>query len=280
MQMECPKCGFETENTFCGNCGNQLIIKENPAKNEVQVQTPHTYVKENAVNEKKMRPCKTCGYVISKKAKRCPNCGDKNRRPFQNTGCFKFVLAFFIIIGLISGIGKLSSLYREVNADKQYEEFILYVRENGVYSNGEHTIHIDVSEVYYKNSGSNNSNTTATATITVNSSDTIILKHQGNETNSPKSFNEIIITKDSEVIKTKSQNISDIGTTTRTADIDFGFTRNGFIKSFYSSNSPFGVENSEAMHKGYIDLTLDYVRLYLTVEKAPVSLSDIGFENY
>ncbi len=278
--MKCPKCGFETENVFCGNCGNQLIATIDPRMDEEKNLTFPDFVKQNTYDKKKMHPCKTCGNIIPKKAKRCPDCGDKNRRPVQNTGCFKSVLIFIILIGLIVGGVELSSSYREKNSDNRYDEFVSYVRENGICNNGEYTIHIDVRDVYYKNSGANNSDTNATATITVDSNNTIVFKHQGNETDSPKSSNEIIIKKGDEIIKTKSQNISDLGTTTRTADIDFEFTRNGFVKSFYSSSSPFGIENSEAMHKAYIDLTLDYVKLYLTVENAPVSLADIGFKNY
>ena len=49
----------------------------------------------------KMKNCKACGEEIAKKAKKCPHCGAKNKKPFYKK--LWFWLLVFIIIGSIGG---------------------------------------------------------------------------------------------------------------------------------------------------------------------------------
>jgi RNA polymerase subunit RPABC4/transcription elongation factor Spt4 len=53
--------------------------------------------------QKKMVVCKNCNTPILKKAKACPNCGAKNKKPFYKKGWFVFliiVIAFAILISI------------------------------------------------------------------------------------------------------------------------------------------------------------------------------------
>jgi hypothetical protein len=47
----------------------------------------------------KMKPCKTCGHMIAKNARVCPNCGHKYSRV---SGCFAYVLIFIVVSIMIS----------------------------------------------------------------------------------------------------------------------------------------------------------------------------------
>ena len=52
----------------------------------------------------KMKKCKTCNAEIASSAKSCPSCGAKNKKPIYKRGWF-IVIAFFIVIGTIGGMG-------------------------------------------------------------------------------------------------------------------------------------------------------------------------------
>jgi RNA polymerase subunit RPABC4/transcription elongation factor Spt4 len=49
--------------------------------------------------------CRDCGTVISKTARRCPQCGGKQRRPVKTLSAI-----FVILIGLVALSGHLSTV--------------------------------------------------------------------------------------------------------------------------------------------------------------------------
>ena len=65
-------------------------MNENPnEKNTYEVFNPST-----------MKYCKTCGKVIAKKAKVCPNCGAKNKKPiFKRVSTYIILLIVLIVLG-------------------------------------------------------------------------------------------------------------------------------------------------------------------------------------
>ena len=48
---------------------------------------------------KKMKPCKTCGHEIAKNAKKCPNCGEPNKKKHPVLTILLVLLVLFIIVG-------------------------------------------------------------------------------------------------------------------------------------------------------------------------------------
>lgn len=56
---------------------------------------------------KNMIECKTCGQLIAKTAKKCPNCGAKNKKPIYKRVWFIIlgIIVIIIIIGCIAGGG-------------------------------------------------------------------------------------------------------------------------------------------------------------------------------
>ena len=52
----------------------------------------------------KMTVCKNCNASISAKAKICPSCGAKNKKPFYQRAWF-IILIIIIVIGAIGGNG-------------------------------------------------------------------------------------------------------------------------------------------------------------------------------
>ena len=56
----------------------------------------------------KMIKCKTCSNEIASNAKSCPSCGAKNKKPIYKRGWF-IVVAFFVIVGIINGLGSDNS---------------------------------------------------------------------------------------------------------------------------------------------------------------------------
>lgn len=56
----------------------------------------------------KMIQCKSCSKEIASNAKSCPGCGAKNKKPIYKRPWF-IVVAFFVIVGAVSGSGNDSS---------------------------------------------------------------------------------------------------------------------------------------------------------------------------
>jgi len=52
----------------------------------------------------KMVICRNCNTAIAKKAKICPSCGAKNKKPFYKKAWF-IILAIIVLIGVIGAIG-------------------------------------------------------------------------------------------------------------------------------------------------------------------------------
>lgn len=61
-------------------------------------------MENNEVQENKnMIPCKTCGKMIAKNAKKCPHCGAKNKKPIYKRVWF-IILCVIVLIGIIGAI--------------------------------------------------------------------------------------------------------------------------------------------------------------------------------
>ena len=107
--MNCPKCGFKTDKVFCGNCGNQILSNKTTYLPNEQM-CLQSEDKNNKLKNKKMHSCKTCGYPISKNAKRCPNCDAKNKKAVYKRTWF-WILAILAIV---------LSVYMFINSDLPY----------------------------------------------------------------------------------------------------------------------------------------------------------------
>ena len=57
----------------------------------------------------KMTQCKSCSKEIATKAKFCPSCGAKNKKPIYKRAWFLIVM-FFILVGAIGGAGDDNSI--------------------------------------------------------------------------------------------------------------------------------------------------------------------------
>ena len=61
-------------------------------------------MENNELQENKnMIPCKTCGKMIAKNAKKCPHCGAKNKKPIYKRVWF-IILCIIVLIGIIGAI--------------------------------------------------------------------------------------------------------------------------------------------------------------------------------
>ena len=54
--------------------------------------------------KKKMKKCKTCGQEIARKAKICPHCGAKNKKPFYKRVFFWLILLILTAAVAIYGL--------------------------------------------------------------------------------------------------------------------------------------------------------------------------------
>lgn len=77
--------------------------------------TPSTYQSggdSSANNNKKLIKCSVCGNDMAKNAKKCPNCGAKNKKPFYKRKLFWIiaVVVLCILINLLSGLKKPESV--------------------------------------------------------------------------------------------------------------------------------------------------------------------------
>jgi len=79
--MKCDNCGAPVENGRCTQCG-KLFPAVPPG----------------------MVPCKTCGTLLAKTAKRCPGCGAKIKKPFYKKWWVWAIVAV-VLIGAIGGGG-------------------------------------------------------------------------------------------------------------------------------------------------------------------------------
>lgn len=60
------------------------------------------WVVSSKFEERKLIKCKTCGKEISKKAKVCPFCGERNRSPFQTVlNIALIILIIYTVLDLI-----------------------------------------------------------------------------------------------------------------------------------------------------------------------------------
>ena len=63
-----------------------------------QDQQPLGTAQPSNFNPKTMKPCKSCGQPIAKKAKVCPNCGAKNKKPLFKKPIFWILIVLVVII--------------------------------------------------------------------------------------------------------------------------------------------------------------------------------------
>ena len=65
--------------------------------------------------------CKSCGKEISKSAKTCPNCGEKNKKPIYKAVWF-WVIIVFLLIGVVAGSGSKDNSSSSSNSNKNNQE--------------------------------------------------------------------------------------------------------------------------------------------------------------
>ena len=65
--------------------------------------------------------CKSCGKEISKSAKTCPNCGEKNKKPIYKAVWF-WVIIVFLLISVVAGSGSKDNSSSSSNSNKNNQE--------------------------------------------------------------------------------------------------------------------------------------------------------------
>lgn len=67
-----------------------------------------------SANNKKLIKCSACGNDMAKNAKKCPNCGAKNKKPFYKRKLFWViaVIVLYLLINLLSGLKKPESVVK------------------------------------------------------------------------------------------------------------------------------------------------------------------------
>ena len=141
-----------------------------------------------------MKKCKHCGAEIARKAKVCPHCGGKNKKPiFKRVSFWLMIVILVLIIALIAGSGNQYELsedaatmsaadYKQACKTISYEELardteghqgekfkftgevqqIVYESEGGTseymisVTRGDYDIYTDNVYVYYDNEGGEN----------------------------------------------------------------------------------------------------------------------------
>lgn len=91
--------------------------------NAKRTRPPQNNLKKEEQNMKKTQKCKNCGEIIPVKAKRCPSCGAKNRRPLWKRWWF------WLLVVLVFGFGSSSEdkpeevqpVQESVNVDAEKE---------------------------------------------------------------------------------------------------------------------------------------------------------------
>lgn len=99
--MKCDSCGAPVENGKCTYCGKSF---EETAEAPVQQMPVTPKPAEPEPDKKKMKQCKTCDGYIAKKAKKCPHCGAKNKKPIFKKWWFWLLIAV-IVISAVGGSG-------------------------------------------------------------------------------------------------------------------------------------------------------------------------------
>lgn len=69
-----------------------------PIQPQAPVQPQAPFQAQPAFNPKTMKLCKSCGQPIAKKAKVCPNCGAKNKKPLFKKPLFWILIVLVVII--------------------------------------------------------------------------------------------------------------------------------------------------------------------------------------
>lgn len=87
--MKCSKCGTETENKFCPNCGAEM------GKPQPQILS--------GGSPKQTKLCKHCKTEIDKNAKVCPNCRKK-----QSKGALPIVIGVVVVFFIIGALSSKS----------------------------------------------------------------------------------------------------------------------------------------------------------------------------
>lgn len=100
--MFCGKCGANLEETaaFCHVCGAPVNSTE---RRNYTVPAQNADLTATAQRHKKEKNCRVCGESIPAKAKSCPNCGAKNKKPLLKRWWFWVLLVIVLVIAFPSG---------------------------------------------------------------------------------------------------------------------------------------------------------------------------------
>lgn len=248
--MKCTNCGNECTGKFCDNCGQAL-----------QTEISTIAQKETEKRKQKTRPCNACGHTISVKAKKCPSCGEKNKRPLKYRGWFKFFVFIVFTVLFVSLFSMIVATISEKNVEKRFDEFVEYMETYGNYSNGEYYMSFYENEVF-------DSSSNGFTKFSISSDRTFKVEYIDNETDTEI---KLVIPKNDEIQSSFYSRGMDIKGT-----IPSYFDSSTYISNFRSSSNPLGEDNSRALLLSWTRILLEKIDLYLTKQGASVEIGYMG----
>ena len=249
--MKCTNCGNEGFGKFCDNCGQSLQI-DNPAVIQKEI---------NKKGKSKTKPCDACGHTISVKAKKCPSCGVKNKRPLKYRGWFKFFVFMISSVLFVSLFSMLIATISEKNVEKRFDQFVEYMETYGTYSNGEYYMSFYENEVF-------DSSSNGLTKFSISSDGTFKVEYVDSETDTKI---KLVIPKNDEIQSSFSSRGMEIKGT-----IPSYFDSSTYISNFRSSSNPLGEDNSRGLLLSWTRILFEKINIYLTKQGAPVNIGHIG----
>lgn len=126
---KCPRCGAENDDTakFCNECGAPFSTSDYTNENRSIEEKTYGSAR-NSADRSKLKTCRSCGKLIDKKAKRCPYCNAKQKKPFYKKIWF-WILIFLLLIIIIGSLSGNSS--SEETSQKQEQTGIAEKKTEG-----------------------------------------------------------------------------------------------------------------------------------------------------
>ena len=180
----------------------------------------------------------------------------------------KAIVLFVVFVITLSQLGC-------VKTTDKYQEFVTYVKENGVYVSGEYKLSKEIGEL------SSIFSDDTTVSICVNSSGKLYF-----EETTRYSDNQVYIyvgcNNDAKIQDIKAVNTYSTYSITSTATINsssFG-SSSRYVDSFYTTSAPLGQENSKALLAGYANILLSHISLFLSHINYDITMSQLGYHKY